>query len=698
MKWNSLRTRLTLLAVGSALVVVALLMGFGSHMANRNQDDLAASLDPVVRKGIEHMLASAVQAQSDRAASLFAQTGVQLAVLQGMLQQQFEAGGDSAVARRQLTRALHAVNRSAQGVSGSYIVLNPDALGRDADFVADDASGSNELGRFSPWWVRGASVGEDTLIRTEESSLADTPAGEWYHCPLKAGVRCVLEPYLDTNTGKPILMTSLTEPVRRDGKIVGMLGADINLSELAQLVEQADQNIYAGQGYVLLLSADGAVAADSQSSDTVGKPLGAGRERIVSLLAGLQAPRIDFSETEVIGLFPFLIAGTDKSWVMVAVVPADVALAPVHALDKLLDAARADLIGSQLLVGLVVMLMAAVLAPLLARSISRPVDEMGNMMARLASGEGDLTFRLPAVGIDELQRLAGQLNAFLATLQALVAQIKVAEASVREGASEMSRQSDVMSGDTQRQRAQVEHAMEAIGQMVQAVDEIARSASGSAEDARSVMASAERGRQVVSNVASQVQCLDDEMRRVVQVVAGLEAESARIAGILSSIQGIAEQTNLLALNAAIEAARAGDAGRGFAVVADEVRTLASHTQNSTVEIQQIVSAILSGIKAAVAAIGQCQQLARNGAETAGVATSELASIASAIARISDQATQIASTVEEQNAVTEDISRNVAGIADVTATVTGSAQGVRGTANVLTDQAGELASLVSRFRV
>ncbi|MCG5514028.1 PAS domain-containing methyl-accepting chemotaxis protein [Ectothiorhodospira shaposhnikovii] len=274
---------------------------------------------------------------------------------------------------------------------------------------------------------------------------------------------------------------------------------------------------------------------------------------------------------------------------------------------------------------------------------------------------------------------------------------------VADDATRLARQADHMVDTVQaataqilRQQAETDQVATAVNEMAASVQEVAHNARSTAEAADVADGNSSHGRQVVASTEDSILHLAREVRHATTVIQALEHSSSQISAVLDVIRGIAEQTNLLALNAAIEAARAGEHGRGFAVVADEVRSLATRTQNSTQEIQAMIQKLQAGARSSVSVMQESLQQAEKSVNQARDAAAALEAITRDVKSITDMSTQIATAVNEQSLVSEEINRSITRIREAADSNARDSRSIEALAVGVAGLASELRLLAAHF--
>ncbi|RMT94908.1 hypothetical protein ALP39_00759 [Pseudomonas marginalis pv. marginalis] len=336
------------------------------------------------------------------------------------------------------------------------------------------------------------------------------------------------------------------------------------------------------------------------------------------------------------------------------------------------------------------------LAIWLTRSIMLPLAQSLQVAQNVASG--DLTGEITVTGKDEPARLQRALKGMQDTLRDTLRRISESSNQLASASEELSCVTEDATRGLHQQSQEIEQAATAVNQMTAAVEEVASNAVATSQASRESDRIAQQGREQVQQTVVSIEALAIDVTDNVTQVEDLAQKVYGISKVLDVIRSIAEQTNLLALNAAIEAARAGDAGRGFAVVADEVRALAHRTQQSTQEIEQMISGIQQGTEQAVSSMQQSNTRARSTLDIAKSAGTALEAIASAFTLINERNLVIASASEQQAAVAREVDRNLMNIRDLAHQTSAGANQTSAASQELSRLAVDLNSMVARFSV
>ncbi|WP_051303044.1 methyl-accepting chemotaxis protein [Psychromonas aquimarina] len=311
----------------------------------------------------------------------------------------------------------------------------------------------------------------------------------------------------------------------------------------------------------------------------------------------------------------------------------------------------------------VTFLLLAALIWLLARHVMRPMHKVISTLNNIAEGDGDLSIRLNEDGKDEIAQLAQALNHVTHKMDKTVHSVNTSTNKLVHNIITQTMLADSTSTGVSSQQQKTEQVAAALNEMSATVNEITQNTSQAADAAAKTNQEALKGKEASYNAVQSIDSLAQEMDQAVASIQRVKDDSQRIGSVLDVIKNIAEQTNLLALNAAIEAARAGESGRGFAVVADEVRTLASRTQASTEEINEMINSLQAAVSSANDTMNNSHAQVQKTVTLVADAGQGLADISFSIGTIDDMNNQIATASEEQAVVTEDINRNVSAITE-----------------------------------
>jgi methyl-accepting chemotaxis protein len=327
----------------------------------------------------------------------------------------------------------------------------------------------------------------------------------------------------------------------------------------------------------------------------------------------------------------------------------------------------------------------------------RPIDEVVVSMTAIA--DGNLNCQIPSSNTkDETSQLVQGLCSMVSQLREVIGEITGSTDELSGATQQLTSVANRGSQQIASQKQETDQVATAVTEMATTIHEVARNASDAASATTEASSAAANGKMTVQQTIRSINTLADNVQSAGDVIAALQKESQGIGSVLGVIRGIAEQTNLLALNAAIEAARAGESGRGFAVVADEVRTLASRTQQSTEEIQQMIEKLQSGAAAAVKAVEESQESSRKTVEQASNAEQALITITDSVTTITDMNTHIATAAEEQSVVAENININVNNIVGLSAEAEEVTHEVSDSVSKLTQLGATLRGLVHRFQL
>ena len=542
----------------------------------------------------------------------------------------------------------------AQWVDGKKLIMSSVVMSANAADPLPALKIAETAGDFSLVFI-GYADKHSVFTRPGRPADFDPTVRPWYVDTVKAGVPMLTAPYVDVASQS--LVVSFTAPVGPKDAVTAVAGSDIAIDTIISNVVAIKPT---PNSFAFLTDSKGTIIAHADKSLSL-KPVSA----LDATLSAQQINRVESAQrSDAVRLngrdgmlYVTRVAGTD--WLLAVVLDQREAMQALH---TMLTTAT---ITAVLLIG-----MAALLLTIMVFKMLKRLQLVRDALEDIASGDGDLTRRLDAHGVDELSQIASSFNRFTDKIAVVLMEIRNASASVKISSEEIAAGNQDLSSRTEEQASSLEETAASMEELTSTVKQNADNARQANQLAVSASSVAVRGGSVVSQVVGTMGSINDSSKKIVDII-----------GV---IDGIAFQTNILALNAAVEAARAGEQGRGFAVVAAEVRSLAQRSAAAAKEIKTLIDD-------SVSKVGE-------GSKQVAEAGKTMEEIVDSVKRVTDIMAEITAASQEQTQGIEQINQAITQMDQVTQQNAALVEEAAAAAQSLQEQASGLSQVVSVFRL
>ncbi|MGR6862081.1 methyl-accepting chemotaxis protein [Aliivibrio salmonicida] len=658
--FKSIKTRIAISAGLAIFITLSTAMFFTTVSYNGVNEEITEHVSSQLIENIDYKLLAIANQQSAELNGMFSPVISNLKQLKSVLELSNDNQANAELLIKQFTSSLKNQNES---VFAGYMVWEQGEFIKDNSALTQKALNKNGVLSpfFSPIDSSFEALGMDSFNNTTLNNNGER-IDEWHLAPFETGQTFVMEPYYYNVRGNQELITTISLPLESNNKIIGSLGYDWSIKSFQAISKQAAQDIGIPNAVVSIISWNGTLLSFSQDENLVGKKVKGGiAQNWAQIQQEAKANKPFLKDIDTLKIAIATINTGSTPWIVMVSIPSKILEKEITDFNSLSTQLSDDALFNGLLSGLISSIIGIFIIFLLAKQIGTSLINLTSRFENIAQGDGDLTQRIDITSKDEIGQLAFWFNTFIEKVQNTLHNAKDTAELVSQSSMNTMTETEKSQIKLQNQVNEVTQLATAINEMSATAQEVASSALQAATAASQIQISSKEGQKIMNHAAASVEELAKFINEAQEQVVNLASSSNDIQKILTEIGGIAEQTNLLALNAAIEAARAGEQGRGFAVVADEVRNLASRTQSSTQEINNMLVILQQNTQSIVTIMDNSQKQALSTKEETMIAQENLKEISSAILVANDMNNQIASAAEEQSSVSEEINRNVTSI-------------------------------------